>query len=87
MIDRDIFKKYFRLKFSCGIEIEAFLDEELFVKLFYTNEIIYQSLGRECCLALDIALATSGCEAIVEGFYSVVKGYTHCGGQSVVVRQ
>ena len=82
MIDKDMFKKYFRLNFSCGSEIEAFLDEELFVKLFYTNEVIYQSLGRECCLALDIALATSGCEAIVEGFYSVVKAHTQQGGQS-----
>ena len=43
MIDRDMFKKYFRLNFSCESEIEAFFDEELFVKLFYTNEIIYQS--------------------------------------------
>ena len=34
VIDRDIFKKYFRLIFSCGSEIEAFLDEELFVNLF-----------------------------------------------------
>ena len=34
VIDRDLFKKYFRLNFSCGSKIEAFLDEELFVKLF-----------------------------------------------------
>ena len=35
VIDRDMFnKKYFRLNFSCGSEIEAFLDEELFLNFF-----------------------------------------------------
>ena len=33
-------------------------------------------------MALDIALATSGCEAVVEGFYSVVKSHSKSGGQS-----
>jgi hypothetical protein len=34
------------------------------------------------CVALDIALAAGGCEAIVEGFYSMVKAHTKSGGQS-----
>eukprot|EP00794_Sanderia_malayensis_P018565 gene18565-20427_t len=37
---------------------------------------------QEACLALDVALASGGCEAIVEGFYSVVKAHTMSGGQS-----
>ena len=81
-INKDIFRKYFILKFSCGNVIEAFIDEELIIKLFYTNKYIYEALGQECCLALDIALATSGCEAVVEGFYSVVKSHSKSGGQS-----
>ena len=81
-IEKDIFRKYFNLNFSCGNTIEAFIDEEVMIKLFYTNKDIYEALGQECCLALDIALAKSGCEAIVDGFYSVVKSHTKSGGQS-----
>ena len=33
-------------------------------------------------IALDAALATSGCEVIVEGFYSIVSAHTKSGGQS-----
>ena len=40
-INKDIFRKYFVLKFSCGNVIEAFIDEELIIKLFYTNKYIY----------------------------------------------
>ena len=63
----------FQLQFLSGETIDAFLHEESLIKLFYTNIEIYESLGKECCLALDVALATNGCEAIVEGFFSVVK--------------
>ena len=33
------------------------------------------------CISLDVALAASGCEAIVEGFYSVVTAHKKSGGQ------
>ena len=33
------------------------------------------------CIALDIALAASGCEDIVEGFYSVTAAHKMNGGQ------
>ena len=82
VIQKEIFKTFFQLQFSSGETIEAYLDEESLIKLFYTNKEIYESLGKECCVALDIALATSGCEAIVEGFYSVVKAHAKQGPQS-----
>ena len=34
------------------------------------------------CISLDVALAASGCEAIVEGFYSLVTAHKKSGGQS-----
>ena len=37
------------------------------------------------CISLDIALAGSGCEAVVEGFYSVVGAHKESGGQSNIV--
>ena len=37
--------------------------------------------GREVCLALDVALAMSGSEAVVESYYSVVKSQKMEGGQ------
>ena len=34
------------------------------------------------CIFIDVALAGSGCEAVVEGFYSVVAAHKTSGGQS-----
>ena len=82
VFDLELFKTFFNLHFSSGEKVEAYLDEEILIKMLYTNKEIYESLGKECCLALDVALATSGCEAIVEGFYSVVKAHAKSGGQS-----
>ena len=48
------------------------LDEEFIVSTFYTNQDVVDSLGQEMWIAIDVALAGSGCEAVVEGFYSVV---------------
>ena len=48
------------------------LDEEFIVSTFYTNQGVVDSPGQEMCIAIDVALAGSGCEAVVEGFYSVV---------------
>ena len=33
------------------------------------------------CIALDVALAAGGCEAVVEGFYSLMKAHKRAGGQ------
>ena len=37
--------------------------------------------GKECCIALDLALAMSGCEAVVESYYSVMNTQSKAGGQ------
>eukprot|EP00794_Sanderia_malayensis_P010136 gene10136-11171_t len=67
--------------FSSGNTVLWCFDEDFTTSTFYNNEEIYCSLGQEACLALDVALASGGCEAIVEGFYSVVKAHTMSGGQ------
>ena len=48
-----------------------FLEWKL-LALFYENESIYTNIDKEFCIDLDIALGSSGCEAIVEGFYILV---------------
>ena len=50
--------------------------------LFYENESIHTNNGKEFCIALDVALGSSGCEAIVEGFYILVNVYKKSDGQS-----
>lgn len=74
--------KWFSLHFSSGTSITARLDEEFIVFTFYTNQEVVESLGQEMCIAIDCALAGSGCEAVVEGFYSVVGAHKKSGGQS-----
>ena len=49
---------------------------------FYTNQDVVDSLGQEMCIAIDVALAGSGCEAVVEGFYNVVGVHKKSGGES-----
>jgi len=46
---------------------------------------LYHDVGQEFCISLDVALGGSGCEAVVEGFYSLVKAHTKAGGQSNAV--
>lgn len=55
--------------------------EETLVSSFYKNPSVYESLGCEACIVLDVALAAGGCEAVVEGFYSLVKAHKKSGGQ------
>ena len=58
-----------------------FLEWKL-LALFYENESIYTNIGKEFCIALDVALGSSGCEAIVEGFYILVNVHKKSCGQS-----
>ena len=60
----------------------AYLDEEFTTSMLYCNADIFNCLGQDACIVLDVALACSGCEAIVEGFYSVIKAHAKSGGQS-----
>ena len=74
--------KWFSLHFSSGSTITARLDEAFIVSTFYTNQDVVDSLGQEMCIAIDVALAGSGCEAVLEGFYSVIGAHKKSGGQS-----
>ena len=74
--------KWFSLHFSSGTTLTARLDEEFIVSTFYTNQDVVDSLGQEMCISIDVALAGSGCEAVVEGLYSVVGAHKTSGGQS-----
>jgi hypothetical protein len=55
-IDEDSLDKWFELCFTAADHVIA---------AFYNNVCIYGSLGKELCIALDIALAAGGCEAVV----------------------
>uniref|UniRef100_A0A7M6DPB1 Uncharacterized protein n=2 Tax=Clytia hemisphaerica TaxID=252671 RepID=A0A7M6DPB1_9CNID len=70
--ERDL-TQLFTLTFENGISEEAIVAESKFAELLYTNEAVYTSFGKEVRIALDVALRSGGCEAIVEGFYSLVK--------------
>ena len=56
-------------------------DEIAAFSSLFTTEEIYDRIGREMCIAVDIALAMSGSEAVVESYYSVMKTQTMPGGQ------
>ena len=73
---------FFELSLESGEKILARINEEIIVSSFYTNEEVYGDVGREFCIAFDVALGTSGCEAIVEGFYSVMNHHKKSGNQT-----
>ena len=58
-----------------------FLERKL-LALFYKNDSIYTYFGKEFCITLDVALGSSRCEAIVEGFYILANVRKKSGGQS-----
>ena len=68
--DKAFLDKWFTLFFSSGTSVDARLDEEFITSTFYTNDEFEESLGQEICIALDVALATSRYEVIVEGVVS-----------------
>ena len=73
-------KKALTVITSAG-EHTVVLDEESFYQELYNNQTVYDAIGKEMCIVLDAALGASGCEAVVEGFYSLVKLHKKNGGQ------
>lgn len=53
--------QWFELQFTSGIKVKARLHEENVIASFYDNPCIFKSLGKEMCIALDVALAAGGC--------------------------
>lgn len=48
----------------------------------YTNSEVYNRIGKEMCIVIDIVLAKGGTESIVESFYSSMASQAMQGGQS-----
>eukprot|EP00112_Aurelia_sp_Birch-Aquarium-sp1_P015931 Seg357.1 transcript_id=Seg357.1/GoldUCD/mRNA.D3Y31 product="hypothetical protein" protein_id=Seg357.1/GoldUCD/D3Y31 len=72
----------FIMKFSGDERMyEVLVNEKAIMQSFYTDADVYEELGREICLIIDIALAKGGPESVVESFYSVVKCQQKHGGQ------
>ena len=67
-----------------GVEkpILAELKEYEVYHSIYCDEKVSDAIGIEGCVAIDIALAKGGTEAIAESFYSVMKSQQCTGGQS-----
>ena len=65
--------RWFRLHFP-----KEELSKPVSMKTSSHHEEVMKSLGQEFCIALDVALAGSGCE----GCYSVIGIHTKSGGQS-----
>ncbi|CAB3988788.1 Hypothetical predicted protein [Paramuricea clavata] len=80
-LDSESLDQVFSLEFALGVVVKAKLQEDNLIASFYNNNIIFESLGKEMCISLDVALAAGGCEAIVEGFYGVVTAHKKSGGQ------
>lgn len=58
------------------------LSEVEVYRSIYTEESLFNPIGPEGCIAIDIALAKGGTEAVVESYYSVMKSQKKFGGQS-----
>ena len=86
-VDNVSLDKWFELCFASGVVVKARLCEENIIAAFYDNVDVYTALGRELCIALDVALAAGGCEAVVEGFYSMIGNHKKDGGLSNVLMQ
>lgn len=66
-----------------GIEqpIKAKLNEAAVYNSIYKDGPLFNAIGVEGCVAIDIALAKGGSEAIVESYYSVMNSQKSSGGQ------
>jgi len=62
----------FVLSYDNGCTEQALVSESSVIETIYTDESVFSTFGQEACIVLDVALGSGGCEAIVEGFYSVV---------------
>jgi hypothetical protein len=69
------------LEDTSGRPFKAKLNEAQVYHSIYTDERLFNEIGCEGCITIDIALAKGGTEAIVESYYSVMKSQKMCGGQ------
>jgi hypothetical protein len=69
------------LEDTSGRPFKAKLNEAQVYHSIYTDERLFNEIGCEGCITIDIALAKGGTEAIVESYHSVMKSQKMCGGQ------
>lgn len=67
------------LEDTSGRPFKAKLNEAVYHSI-YTDESLFNEIGCEGCITIDIALAKGGTEAIVESYYSIMTSQM-CGGQ------
>ena len=60
----------------------AIFNEKSAFASMYVNEALFEKLGREMSIIIDVAIAMCGSEGIVESYYSVMKSKSMYGGQS-----
>ena len=72
----------YSLRFGSEKPIHAELNEPAVYESIYCDEEIYSAIGIEGSIAIDIALAKGGTEAVVESFYSVMKSQQSIGNQT-----
>jgi len=73
--------------FEDGSQYSRTLNTETLTNLIYSS--VYDKMGKNFCVAYDIALAKTGTEAVVESVYSVMKTQLQSGAQkndSIVAR-
>ena len=61
--------------------VVAELNEIEVYRSIYTDEHLFNAIGIEGCVTIDIALAKGGIEAVVESCYSVMISQKMSGGQ------
>lgn len=71
----------YEMKFESATVI-TIVDEAMVYESMYTNSEVYNRIGKEMCIVIDIALAKGGTESIVESFYSSMASQAMQGGQS-----
>jgi len=71
----------YTLTYASGETSLNTLNEEFLISQMCLNKELFTDIGKEMCIALDVALGGGGCEAVVEGFYSLVKVHKKNGGQ------
>ncbi len=69
------------LEDTSGCPLKAKLNEAQVYHSIYTEESLFNEIGPEGCITIDIALAKGGTEAVVESYYSVMKSQKMFGGQ------
>ena len=67
---------------GCEKKYQVQLDESAVIKSIYEDEDVFNLLGKELCVVIDIAFAKGGPEAVVESYYSLVKSQQQAGGQT-----